>query len=103
MMSEAVDMPTRKELPKRCPFCWKIDEVEWNEFKVRKWFERYFDAGTLNYSKIRDEGFDLFCTRCEEHIRKQDISEEDMQDLSCCGVEIDSDTGICPKCKEHCR
>lgn len=92
---------TRSAIPKRCPFC-AAQDVVWKEYRVRTFVERYFDGDTGNFAAPRDEGVDVWCTRCEEHIRQEDMIE-DSDDLSiCCGAGI-TDDGRCSDCKECVR
>lgn len=72
-------IPTSSELPKRCPHCWGYAGVKTVEFKVRSYTDRMFDAETGGFSRIRDEGYQLFCRTCEEEILSKDIRESDMR------------------------
>ena len=95
-------MPTIGKMPKRCPFCWETSDTMWREFKVRTYVERFFDADTNGFSAPRDESFEVWCSRCGEHIRPEDIKEYDDELSMCCGASID-DAGFCAQCKEHAR
>ena len=64
----------RENVPKICPFCSVTDEVIWTEFRVQFYEECFVDNGKIA-ERINGEGAEVFCTRCEEHIRQEDWSE----------------------------
>lgn len=60
-------------LPKWCPFCYATDAIKWPEFRINFIEMRYFcdgeDRGACG------EHHQVFCTRCDEEIRREDVYE----------------------------
>lgn len=96
--------PDKSELPKLCPFCNRIDGVEWSEFKVRIIEDAYFDSETSRFVQ-HGEDFEVYCSRCEEHLRREDYA------LRCanCGElikgkpKLQDDVEFCSECDEQMR
>ena len=61
-----------KQVPVACPFCIATDNVNWSEFKVQFYEEHYVDSGNIG-ERVLEEGIVVFCTRCGEHIRPEDM------------------------------
>ena len=72
-----MDERTKRELmdgriPKKCPFC----DVDWYEFKVQFFEGQYYDESKKTlHERVIDDGVTVFCTRCEEEIREEDVNE----------------------------
>jgi len=62
-----------QKLPKECPFCRNVDEMEWTELEVFASEPFYVDVKT-NKTHPPKKGviMHIFCTRCEEEIREED-------------------------------
>lgn len=60
-------------LPQWCPFCYATDAVKWDEFRVNFIEMRYFSEGEDKGSC--GEHHQVFCTRCDEEIREEDVFE----------------------------
>lgn len=64
----------KERIPDCCPFCKEIDAVQWTEFEVYLSDKFYFTSGmAAAKAKPIGAGITVFCTRCEEEIRKEDI------------------------------
>ena len=62
-----------QRVPNKCPFC-AANGVDWDEFKVHLASVHYYNGTTrVLDGKIRDEEIYVFCTKCEEEIRPEDI------------------------------
>jgi hypothetical protein len=59
-----------KRVPKKCPFC-DIEGMTWSEFQVHASDVYYFDRELGN--RVIDEKISVFCTRCDEEIRAEDV------------------------------
>jgi hypothetical protein len=65
-------MSTRA-IPVRCPFCFCNGE-ESTEFVFRFFEEHYYDAEKKHLVEhTRDDGLQIFCVKCEEEIRVEDV------------------------------
>jgi hypothetical protein len=61
-----------ERVPAECPFCRNIDNVSWTEFKVHLADVGFVQAGGV-WQKTIGEAINVFCTRCDEEIRVEDI------------------------------
>lgn len=62
-----------QRVPAVCPFC-ELEGFTWDEFKVHAIDIHYFDGATHTLDpKVIDEQIMVFCTRCEEEIRAEDV------------------------------
>lgn len=61
-----------QRVPAKCPMCDKIEGIEWTEFKVYAADAFYVVDGILK-ERIVDEKINVFCTRCDEEIRPEDV------------------------------
>jgi hypothetical protein len=63
-----------KLVPSECPFCRAVDGKFWREFKVVAAEPFYADAGNMTtHSSNLPMELHVFCTRCEEEIRPEDV------------------------------
>lgn len=62
-----------RRVPSRCPFCWRIDEVEWQEFKVVAAEPFYVDEKRERRRSLGEDFVMVTCTRCDEEIREEDV------------------------------
>jgi len=62
-----------KRVPEVCPFCKSIDEIEWTEFDVFLGEKFYFEKRKDYNTKVREVDIRVFCTRCDEEIREEDL------------------------------
>lgn len=98
--------PKREDLPKCCPFC-LMQDVEWSEFKVKMIEETYYDAETETFTDRYTEDFEVFCTKCEEHIRTEDYINT--KKCAICNEIIEGnarqqdDIDVCESCDEQVR
>ena len=58
--------------PNCCPFCKDIDDVTWTEFEIALGDKFYFNTQDKSRHKI-GASIVVFCTRCDEEIRAEDI------------------------------
>lgn len=61
-----------KRVPKICPFCKNGDNIEWTEFKVNVGRMYYVDGKEVNNAWLSPT-IQVFCTRCEEEVREEDL------------------------------
>jgi len=61
-----------KRVPEHCPFCKDIDDVTWTEFEVALGNKMYFNKSDKSESII-SANITVFCTRCDEEIREDDL------------------------------
>ena len=73
-MDRKYDAP-KGRIPEWCPFCYAQDAVKWTEFRVDFTEMRYFDG--KNDKGECGQSHKVFCTRCDEEIREEDVWEVD--------------------------
>jgi hypothetical protein len=64
-----------QRLPDRCPFCYDIDGVSWDEFGINLGKSLWISKGQTE-AGYRDEFIQIFCSRCNEEIRQEDVHKE---------------------------
>ncbi len=60
-----------ENVPQKCPYCAKFDNIEWTEFKIHLSDVFYFDRANEELTR-KDVEIVVFCTRCNDHVLEQD-------------------------------
>lgn len=87
-------MTTEKErlfnmrVPAECLFCRSIDDTQWTEFEVYLADRILYDAATGERT-VSGASIRVFCTNCEEEIRKEDICNCQPSNYGAFGEHVD--------------